>query len=75
MSLRTGQAQQYYSENQERLAVLENESLDEVYLNDFTYKPYVLYFDDIQEDPTDWRNRDTAAYFGKKALYLLKQGE
>ena len=75
MSLRTGQAQQYYMENQERLAVLEDESLDEVYLNDFTYKPYLLYFGDIQEDPADWRNRDTAAYFGKKAIYLLKQGE
>lgn len=75
MSLRTGQAQQYYQENLERLELLEDESLDEVYLKDFTYKPYVLYFDDIKENPENWINRSMANYFGKKTVYLLTQDE
>lgn len=71
MSLRTGQAQQYYQENLERLELLEDESLDVVYLKDFTYKPYVLYFNDIQRDPEDWVNISMADYFGKETIYLL----
>ena len=75
ISLRTGQAQQYYQEYQERLELLEDESLDVVYLKDYTYKPYVLYFNDIQENPEDWVNKSMADYFGKETIYLLTEDE
>ncbi len=32
--------------------------------------PYAIFFEDIQEDAQDWRNRTVATYFNKKAVKL-----
>lgn len=71
-SLRDGTAKQYYIENQERLKLLEDDAIKEVYLKPFTYKPYLLYFGDVREDPGDWVNETMAQYYGKEAIYLDK---
>jgi hypothetical protein len=34
--------------------------------------PYAIFFDDIQEDETDWRNITVASYFNKKGIKLKK---
>lgn len=72
MSLRHGEAQQYYQEYQERLEILEDNTIQEVYLEPYTYKPYVLYFDDIEADRENWKNITMANYFGKIAVYLIE---
>ena len=64
-SLRNGEAKVYYAEHQERLVLLEDESLKEVELKDFTAKPYVLYMDDITEDAMHWRNSCMKDYYQK----------
>lgn len=71
-SLRYGYAEVYYQENQERLAILEDEEVDIAYLKPFTYTPYVLFFNDIQEKPGNWINWSIAAFYGKDAVWLLE---
>lgn len=72
-SLRRGEAEQYYAEYQERLKILEDETIEEVVLEPFSVKPYVLFFGDIVKDPGDWVNCSVAEYFGKKSVVLESQ--
>ena len=70
LSLRHGEAQQYYQEHQERLNILQDDTMQEVYLKSFTQKPFVLFFDDIVADKDNWINTAVANYYGKTAVYL-----
>lgn len=70
MDLHYGNAKQYQMEFQERLTVLEDETLSEVELEPFRIKPYLLYFGDLQKDPEDWVNKAMAEYYGKEKITL-----
>lgn len=72
-SLYRGQAQQYKAEYEARLEILRDESVDVAELEPYTYKPYILFFGDIVEDPEDWVNRSVADIFGKKAVKLKQE--
>ena len=69
-ALRDGGAKQYFQEYQARLELLEDESIKDVVLEPFSYKPYVLYFNDITPDPGDWTNYLMANYYGKDSVRL-----
>lgn len=69
VSLRTGEAEQYHQEYLDRLVLLNSED-ETVILKEFTQKPWLLYFDDITEDPYDWRNAAVANWYQKDAVYL-----
>lgn len=69
-SLKTGEAQQYRYEYRQRLQVLLDDTVTEVSFEPFSCKPALLYFDDITQDPNDWRNRNLAAWFGKDSVEL-----
>lgn len=68
VSLRAGEAKQYHEEYLQRLELLESDA-EAVELEEFTVKPYLLYFDDITEDPYDWRNIGMARWYGKSLIY------
>ncbi len=70
LSIVKGEAAQYRLENQERWELLGDENLKELEVDDFTVKPYVLYHDDITEDPDDWRNTTVKGFFHKDYLKL-----
>lgn len=70
LSLRNGEAQQYYAEYENRCQLLKDETKSEVTLPPFSVKPYLLYFTDIAEDSSDWVNRTIADWYGKEAVYL-----
>lgn len=70
LSLRHGEAQKYYQEHQDRLEILEDDSIQEVYLKPFIQRPFVLFFDDIVADKDNWINTAMANYYGKTAVYL-----
>lgn len=72
--LREGTAKIFYQENQERIEQLTDAGQEVVYLKPFTYKPYVLYFTDI-EPTSDWKNYLVASYYGKKDVWLLEEDE
>lgn len=74
-ALRSGGAQQYYADYQERLKILEDESITEAYVEPFSVKPYLLYFGDIEKDTDDWVNYTVAQYFRKEKVGLLPAEE
>lgn len=69
-SLRSGSAAQYYAEYQERMRLLGDDSLKEVYLEPFSLKPYLLYYDDIEADTDDWINNVMEQFYDKEIVGL-----
>lgn len=72
LSLKNGEAAQFKQEYLERLAVLEDESIKEVYFEPYSVKPYLLYEADIVEDPNDWVNKSVANVYDKVFVQLLE---
>lgn len=63
--LASGEAQQYDREMNERLKLYLDDSLKEVYVQRLSVKPDILFFDDLEESPDDWRNQSVARYYHK----------
>lgn len=72
-SLRHGEAQTYFEEYQERLAVLKDDSVKDVRFRPYTYYPYLLYFGDITDNPEDWVNYTVATCYGKDSVVLIEE--
>lgn len=68
-SLRDGTAAQYYQEYQERLAVLEDDSIKDVVFEPYTYHPYALFFEDFQKHH-NWINEDAAQIYNKSTISI-----
>lgn len=66
---------QTYQYSQEAFArnkvLLESEGKD-VVMNDYSVKPGMLFFDDIQEDPNDWRNNSVREFYKLNSIVLQK---
>lgn len=73
LSLVKGEASIYLEENKIRWALYEDDVISDVEVGDFSVIPRVLYFDDITEDPADWRNGAVASFFGKNSVRLRKR--
>lgn len=69
-ALLRGEANAYYDTAMERLDLLKDDSQQDVVLPRYSVKPYVLYFSDITEDPTDWHNIDMREYYQKNSVIL-----
>ena len=69
VSLKAGEAQTYDREYWERVEIL-NGPEKNVTLKAFSVKPWLLYFDDITEDATDWRNGAVANWYYKDSVVL-----
>ena len=69
VSLRSGEAQQYHQEYLQRLQIFQSDSLS-VTVNEFSVKPYLLFFDDITEDPENWKNIAVAQWYQKENVKL-----
>lgn len=74
-SVRSGQAQEYHAYALRRLETLEDNDIKDAVLEPFLSLPYVLYFDDITDDPDDWRNIGLSAYYGKDSVILQKNDQ
>lgn len=62
VELRNGEAREFYSVYEERMDMLKSEKGD-VTLPEYTVKPYLLYLDDIDSDPMDWKNMAYASWY------------
>ena len=69
-SMSSGEAQAYHACAQRRFEILNDDSVKDARLERFPCTPYLLYFDDITEDPADWRNEDMSTYYGKDSVVL-----
>lgn len=73
LSLKNGDAAQFRQEYLERLAVLEDESIKEVYFKPYSVKPYLLFEADIEENPNSWVNQGVADVYDKELVQLLEE--
>ncbi len=62
-TLTSGAAAVYNKEYYARDALLSDSAGKDVVVDSFSVRPRLLYFDDISEDPTDWRNNAMSAYY------------
>lgn len=68
--LASGQARRYHSESVEREKIyLESEQRD-IEVSPYSVKPYLLFFDDITDNPENWKNTSISEYFGKRTIKL-----
>ena len=68
--LRSGEAQRYYAQAEERQEVLENMDITDCEFTPYTSMPYILYFTDMTEDPESYENQDTATFYGKNTIVV-----
>ena len=67
-TLLSGQAQQYKQENEERLELLHDNSMQDVVLQGFSNPPKLLMFQDITNNENEWLNEVMAQYYGKGSV-------
>lgn len=73
LSIAKGEAKQYQIENQQRWVLYEDENIKNVEVEEFSARPHVLYYDDIQVDKTDWRNYTVAEFFRKESVKIYSE--
>ncbi len=69
-SLRENEAKIYNEEWQERLAILNDDNIEDVVFHPYSRKPYLLFFIDVTDDKTNWINEAYARYFNKNFVVL-----
>lgn len=68
--LASGEAKAYEEEYQERLKVLEDDSIKDVVFSSYKNQPDMLYVGDFSSDPNEMSNQKAAEYFGKSSLKI-----
>lgn len=71
-SLISGEAAAYEAQAKARNAILNDPSVPDAKIPEYTVKPELLFFDDIDENPDDWRNRLMCRYYEKESVKLVK---
>jgi hypothetical protein len=68
--LASGQAKQYYQEAMIRKEIYQDESILDAEVEPYSVKPYLLYFDDITDDPENWKNKGVIEFYRKDSVKL-----
>ncbi|WP_029232801.1 DUF6056 family protein [Butyrivibrio sp. VCB2006] len=68
----SGNAGTYRQESMERLSVLTDDSVSDAVLDEYTVKPSMLFFSDVEEDTDFWINIVVARYYHKNTVLLRK---
>ena len=71
-SLLNGEAQAYRAQEQERVAILEDTSIENAELKEFQNKPYLLFYEDIEADTNNWKNVRMSSYYRKNSVILIE---
>ena len=70
-SLVTSEAKMYHEEANERLTILNDETIKNAEIPAFDVQPYVLFFDDITGDPTNYRNISMQSFYKKDSVVCI----
>ena len=66
-----GEAQVYHEEIKEREALYNDPDVKQVVVDEVTYRPELLYYGTLTEDPQDGRNLAMCEYYDKE--YMVKR--
>lgn len=72
-SLRNGEAVSYRARQEERNAMLLDDSVQDVVLEAFDSPPPLLFYEDIEADPGNWKNVRMSSYYRKDSVRLGKK--
>lgn len=70
-----GEGRQYDAEYRQRLALLEDESIQDVVFMPYTVEPKLVFIADGTEDSEFVNNREWADFYGKRSLIVLPREE
>ena len=70
-SLMSGEAEEYQKEQEKRLEILEDTDQPDAVLKEFSEKPYLLFYEDIEADPKNWKNLRMSDYYRKNTVCLI----
>lgn len=70
-SVVSGEAGEWKREEKMRLELLLDDSVREAELEEFTVKPKLLFYEDIEPDPDNWKNIRMSGYFRKESVRLV----
>ncbi|MCI8430043.1 MAG: hypothetical protein HFI16_07270 [Lachnospiraceae bacterium] len=65
-----GQAAQYHREAAERKKMYQSAEEADLEVAPYSEKPYLLFFDDITDNPENWKNMAVSAFYGKQTVKL-----
>lgn len=71
-SLVTKEAQEYRRQQEKRLEVLLDDAVSDAELEEFTVKPYLLFYEDIEQDTENWKNIRMRDYYRKNTVRLIE---
>lgn len=71
--VRSGQAEDYRIQMEERLELLLDDTLKEVYLPEINQDQGPLMHMEVMPDPEEWTNRVTAEFYGKDKIYRIQR--
>lgn len=69
-SLVSGQARQYDAEAVARLKLFQDKKVQQVVVSEFSSKPSLLFINDFDRDPKNWKNESAATFYGKESVWL-----
>lgn len=74
-SLKQGEAVGYYQQWQNRLEILQDDSIKECEFEPYSLAPYTLFFQDLTTDPVAWQSpaEGMALYYGKTSIKLKEK--
>lgn len=72
VSVLSGEAAEYQKQQEERQLILEDTKQPDAALREFTEKPYLLFYEDIEEDIGNWKNLRMSSYYRKDTVRLVK---
>lgn len=69
-SIASGEAAAYEEEYLNRLAILEDDTIEDAVLPPYVSRPELLYVGDLSDDPQQPANRKVALFYGKKTVRI-----
>lgn len=72
-SIISGEAQLYAQESRQRYELYMQSAGKDVLVTPYSVKPELLFFDDITEDPEDWRNQSLTQYYDLASVALIAE--
>lgn len=70
--LKSGELEAYDAIMNERIDTYINNENKNLQIDSINVRPYLIYFDDITEDPNDWRNKSLTSYYNKESIVIKK---
>lgn len=68
----SGEAREYRNQMDARLSLYKDVTIKDLYVEELTNKPLLLFFADVEEDKKNWINISVAKYYNKSSVTLIK---